>query len=212
MRLLHGGDGSPFVRKVRIVLDELGLPFERDTTMATKRPIESFSKLTPPLKVPVLEDDGEVLFDSNLIIDYLLRTYPIPEKEAEHPPLTPSLTRPEFHWEDSRLLSILQSMEDSAVIIRQLVISNLDPDSVPLLARHKVRVNSCLNWLEAKVKSLAPEGFWPGCFSVADISLVCALDFAEHHGIYDWQDRESLRERMGQMKERPSVKSTRVPS
>ena len=46
MRLLHGGDGSPFVRKVRIVLDELGLPFERDTTLATERPIETFSSTT----------------------------------------------------------------------------------------------------------------------------------------------------------------------
>ena len=212
MRLLHGGDGSPFVRKVRIVLDELGLPFERDTTLATDRPIESFSKLNPTLKVPTLEDDGQVLFESNLIIEYLLRTYSIPETEGSHPPLAPTLTRPEFHWEDARVLITLKALEDAAVFIRILGVAGLDPETVPFLGRQQTRVNSCLNWLETKVKSLAPEGFWPGCFSVADISLVCALDFAEHHGIYDWQDRESLRERMGQMKERPSVKSTRVPS
>lgn len=211
MRLLHGGDGSPFVRKVRIVLEELGLALERDTTLATKRPIESFSKLNPTLKVPVLEDDGEILFDSNLIIEYLLRTYPIPEKEGDHPPLAPTLTRPEFHWEDARVLSTLHAMEDAAVIIRLLELSELDPDSVPLLARQQVRVNSCLDWLDAKLRTQAPEGFWPGHFSVADISLVCALDFADKHKIYTWQDRTSLKERVALLNERPSVNGTRAP-
>ncbi len=211
MRLLHGGDGSPFVRKVRIVLDELGLPFERDTTMATKRPIESFSKLNPTLKVPVLEDDGEVVFDSNLIIEYLLRTYPIPEKDGSHSPLAPTLTRPEFHWEDARVLSTLHAMEDAAVIIRLLGLSDLDPDSVPLLARQQARVTSCLDWVEARVRTQALEGFWPGFFSVADISLVCALEFADKHKIYTWQDRASLKELAERLNERPSVAATRAP-
>ena len=211
MRLLHGGDGSPFVRKVRIVLDEMGLPFERDTTMATKRPIETFSKLNPPLKVPVLEDDGEVLFDSNLIIEYLLRTYPIPETEGSHPPLAPTMTRPEFHWEDARVLSTLKALEDAAVFIRILGVAGLDPETVPFLGRQQKRVNSCLDWLDAKLPTQAPEGFWPGCFSVADISLVCALDFADKHKIYDWQNRASLKERVEQLSERPSVTATRAP-
>ena len=211
MRLLPGGDGSPFVRKVRSVLDELGLSFERDTTMATKRPIASFSSINPTLKVPVLEDDGKILFESNLIIEYLLRTYPIPEKEGDHPPLAPTLTRPEFHWEDARLLSILNALEDAAVIIRLLELSGLDPDSVPLLARQRARVNSCLDWLEAKVRTRAPEGFWPGYFSAADIALVCALDFSEKHEIYPWQDRASLKERVAQLNARPSVAATRAP-
>ncbi len=211
MRLLHGGDGSPFVRKVRIVLDELGLPFERDITMATKRPIESFSKLNPTLKVPVLEDDGEVVFDSNLIIEYLLRTYPIPETEGSHPPLAPALTRLEFHWEDARVLGTLNALEDAAVIIRQLGVAGLDPESVPFLGRQQARMNSCLDWLEAKVRTQAPEGFWPGFFSVADISLVCALDFADKHQIYKWQDRTSLKERVEQLSQRPSVTATRAP-
>ena len=211
MRLLHGGDGSPFVRKVRIVLDELGLPFERDTTMANKRPIESFSKLNPTLKVPVLEDDGEVLFDSNLIIEYLLLTYPIPDIEGDHSPLAPALIRSEFQLEDARVLSTLKALEDAAVIIRQLKLSNLDPDSVPFLARQQVRVKSCLDWLEAKVRTQGPKGFWPGYFSVADISLVCALDFADKHEIYDWQDRANLKERVEKLNKRPSVTSTRAP-
>ena len=211
MRILHGGDGSPFVRKVRIVLDELGLPFERDTTLATDRPIESFSKLNPTLKVPVLEDDGEVLFDSNFIIEYLLRTYTIPEPKSGHPPLAPTLTRPESYWEDAKVLGTLRALEDAAVFIRLLGVAGLKAEDVPFLRRQQVRVSSCLDWLEAKVRTQGSNGLWPGCFSVADISLVCALDFADKHGIYDWQDRASLKERVAQLNERPSVTATRAP-
>ncbi|MCZ6645588.1 MAG: glutathione S-transferase family protein [SAR324 cluster bacterium] len=211
MRLLHGGDGSPFVRKVRIVLDEMGLPFERDTTLATDRPVESFSKLNPTLKVPVLEDDGVVVLESNLIIEYLLRTYPIPENQGDHSRLAPALTRPDHHWEDGKVLDTLRAMEDAAVFIRLLGVAGLASDSVPFLARQKARVSSCLDWLEAKVQSQAPEGFWPGHLSVADISLVCALDFAAKHQIYTWQDRASLKERVEQLYERPSVSATRAP-
>ena len=79
------------------------------------------------------------------------------------------------------------------------------------LGRQQKRVNSCLDWLDAKLPTQAPEGFWPGCFSVADISLVCALDFADKHKIYDWQNRASLKERVEQLSERPSVTATRAP-
>lgn len=207
MRLLHGGDGSPFVRKVRIVLDELGLPFERDTTMATDRPIEEFASINPALKVPVLEDEGEVMFDSNLIIEYLLRTYPIPEKEGGDPPLAPTLTRSDSHGEDAKVLATLRALEDAAVFIRLLGVAGLDSESVPYLGRQQKRVQSCLDWLDAKV----PEGFWPGCFSVADIGLVCALDFADKHKLYVWQDRPGLKERVAQLSERPSIAATRAP-
>lgn len=211
MRLLHGGDGSPFVRKIRIVLDELGLSFEQDTTMARDRPIESFSKLNPALRVPALEDDGEVVFDSNVIIEYLLRTYPIPEKQGDHPPLAPALTRYDHHLEDAKVLSTLKALEDAAVLILLMGLGGLDPESVPFLGRQQVRVNSCLDWLEAKVGTQGSNGFWPGYLSVADISLVCALDFAEKHRIYTWQDRASLKQRAAQLNERPSVFATRAP-
>lgn len=211
MRILHGGDGSPFVRKVRIVLDELNLPFERDTTMATDRPIEEFSSINPALKVPVLEDEGKVMFDSNLIIEFLLRTYPIPEKEGGDPPLAPTLTRSESHGEDAKVLATLRALEDAAVFMRLLGVAGFDSESVPFLGRQQVRVNSCLDWLHEKLRTEAPEGFWPGCFSVADISLVCALDFAEKHEIYNWQDRASLKELVDRLSERTSVATTRAP-
>ena len=63
--------------KVRILLSLLGMPHERafvDTgSKAHKQP--SFFALNPRGEVPVLEDDGVVLWDSAAILVYLARRY-----------------------------------------------------------------------------------------------------------------------------------------
>jgi glutathione S-transferase len=72
---LRYNQGSPYVRKVMLVAHELGLvdkiellptvvsPVEANTTLATENPL---------MKVPALvTDDGEVLFDSPVICEYL---------------------------------------------------------------------------------------------------------------------------------------------
>lgn len=68
---LVGSKTSPYVRKIRVVLAEKGLPFEfleesawnADTTVPRYNPLN---------KVPVLVlDDGECLYDSGVIAEYL---------------------------------------------------------------------------------------------------------------------------------------------
>ena len=67
MRKLHFSNGSPFARKVRIVLHEKGLDYERDVQDRV-RPVEEIASLNPALAVPVLVDRGLTLFDSDLIL------------------------------------------------------------------------------------------------------------------------------------------------
>ena len=55
---LYGHDTSPYVRRVRVLLTELGLPFERDAN-GWSNPSEAFLRINPLLRVPALEDDGE---------------------------------------------------------------------------------------------------------------------------------------------------------
>ena len=61
---------SPYVRRVAIALMRLGLPFEH-RPISLFRHIDEFSAVNPLLKAPTLvADDGTVLMDSTLIIDY----------------------------------------------------------------------------------------------------------------------------------------------
>lgn len=89
-------DGSPFARKVRIVLAEKGLEHEVDMRGGL-RPTETHRQLNPALAIPVLEDGGLVLFESNLVVDYLLKTYPDARAGATEPPLAPAMTRGDRH-------------------------------------------------------------------------------------------------------------------
>ena len=68
---LFGSPGSPFARKVRIVLEEKAIPHEyiAGRPSAPDSPIPQFNPLG---KVPTLVlDDGRVIYDSAVIVEYL---------------------------------------------------------------------------------------------------------------------------------------------
>jgi glutathione S-transferase len=70
MRLIGMLD-SPYVRRVAISLQLLEIPFEHDP-LSVFRTFDQFSRINPVVKAPTLVcDDGTVLMDSGLIIDYL---------------------------------------------------------------------------------------------------------------------------------------------
>jgi glutathione S-transferase len=66
--------------RVKILLHEKGLSYERVTLdlkkMQQKRP--EFLKLNPYGKVPVIDDNGKILFESCIINEYLDEQYPNP--------------------------------------------------------------------------------------------------------------------------------------
>ncbi|WP_433770286.1 glutathione S-transferase [Pseudomonas putida] len=62
---------SPFVRRVAISAKRLGIELEQHS-VSVFRTFEQFQQINPVVKAPTLVlDDGEVLMDSTLIIDYL---------------------------------------------------------------------------------------------------------------------------------------------
>ena len=70
MRLIGMLD-SPYVRRVAISLQLLGLGFEH-RPLSVFRTFDEFRAINPVVKAPTLVcDDGTVLMDSGLIIDYL---------------------------------------------------------------------------------------------------------------------------------------------
>ncbi len=61
---------SPYVRRVAISFQLLGIPFEHQS-LSVFRTFEQFRKINPAVKAPSLVcDDGEVLMDSTLILEY----------------------------------------------------------------------------------------------------------------------------------------------
>ena len=76
MIVLHTA-GTPNGRKVSIALEELGLPYEvRVVNLAEKEQLgPEFLALNPNHKIPVLEDDGLVIWESGAILLHLAEKY-----------------------------------------------------------------------------------------------------------------------------------------
>ena len=61
---------SPYVRRVAVSLQLLGRPFEHQS-LSVFRGFDEFRRINPAVKAPTLVcDDGEVLMDSSLILQY----------------------------------------------------------------------------------------------------------------------------------------------
>jgi glutathione S-transferase len=110
---LTSAQGSPFARKVRIVANELGFADQIElvpTTMAPTTPNEKYSHDISPLrKMPALIlDDGSVIVDSYVIVEYL--------DELAGGKLIPA-SGPE-RWRVKSDHSMLQGMTDAMLLCR----------------------------------------------------------------------------------------------
>jgi len=204
MRKLYHSYLSPYARRVLIVLAEKGLPHEREKHQFA-RDFAGLAALNPCLLLPVLIDADRQLWGSNLIIEYLLKTYPATPAGASLPPLAQTMTRPDHHWDDARILATLETMTDAIMNLRQMKMSGLEPEQVPYLRRQRARIDACLDWLEGQA---TPEGFAPGQFSILDLNLLGALGNVDNPRSFEWRGRPRLEEIVARHAERPSLKAT----
>jgi glutathione S-transferase len=74
------GSGSPFSWRVQLVLEEKSLPYEPVLLSFQKGEHKTPAHLarSPHGKVPALEDDGVVLYESTAIVEFLEERYPTP--------------------------------------------------------------------------------------------------------------------------------------
>lgn len=68
---------SPFAQKVKIVLREKNIPFEAKAISLLNPPAD-FLAASPRREVPALIDDGNAIFDSTIILDYIEDKWPTP--------------------------------------------------------------------------------------------------------------------------------------
>jgi glutathione S-transferase len=158
----------------------------------------------------VLDDGPLRLWESDLIIDYLLRTYPDARAggdQAATPPISPWMARPEQHWQDMTTLATIATCATSIVNLRLMRPDGLTTDNSDYLARQRARVERCLDWLEHRVTD---EGFAPGWFSIMDIAFVCPIAFCEMREVMPWRGRPKLEALFERSQKRPSLLATPI--
>jgi glutathione S-transferase len=199
---LYCSHNSPYARKVRVVLAELGLDYEPILTDLNRLPAD-YPQRNPNLRIPCLVDGERTLFESNVILEYLLqRAGP---QRAGTPPLARTLTRPEHDLQDRLVLATLDTLLDSGLNVFVLRRDGIVPEQSGTLRRELRRMASELDWLDARV---TPEGFVPGVFSLMDLNLVVTLLWLEFRKPIPWRGRPNLEAVLRRYEGRPSIQST----
>ena len=192
MRRLRFTTGSPFARAVRIVLHEKGLDYDRIEEITTTS-IEERLMDGPTLQVPAFADGDIRLWDSGVIIDYLMAKYPNGSASPGEQPFADVVIRAGSEIQDKLLIATLQTLGSSITTVSQFQWSGIKIGDNAYLARNAERVEHILDWLEPRLDSEA-EGFFPGAVSVQDVLLAVFIMFAEKRPIdIDWRSRNRPR-------------------
>ena len=164
-----GHYSSPFVRRVAVAAQFLGTPLAH-RKLSVFSDYDEFRQIQPLVKVPTLVcDDGALLVDSTLIIDYLVATSS-----------QPSILTPD---DPDKLLESLQAVgvaivanEKCAQIVYETSQRPEDLRHAPWLGRLKEQMDSALEQMEQMVSNVNPWMFGAK-ISLADITIATSWAF-----------------------------------
>ncbi|ULQ46172.1 glutathione S-transferase family protein [Flagellatimonas centrodinii] len=192
---------SPFARKVRVVVRELGLADRVEEELidpfAAQLPTE-FLAANPLSRIPTLVTDrGEALPDSKLIIDYLQR-----RSKAR-------LSTPDNRWAAARRGVVAEGILEAALAS---VLEKRRPESIvypAYLDRQQAAILRAVDMLELEASGLTLEQ--PG---VVDITTGVALAYLDFRLPYiPWRKRApALVTWFTPFAERPSMQATCPPA
>ena len=195
---LYDFKSSPNCQRVKIVLAEKNLPSEIVPVdlRAKEQKTPEYLKLNPYGKVPVLIDDGTVLYESCIINEYL------DEKYAD-PPLMPK--DPGKKAKARILIDYGMAHFDSPYqkLRMELMKEQKDQDS-GVIDGAKAELKKLLRRFEDE---LADEGYLMGEFSLVDADLLPRFTRLEGFGVLPDPSLPRLGKYLDRMKARPSVKA-----
>ena len=203
---LYGHDPSPFVRRVRILLAELALPFERDAH-GWLDPVTEFTDNAPTKRVPLLDrgPDAKVrwVFDSRVIASVL---YEEPARKPA-PDVQPTLFAPALEAADQNIVSVLDTGLETAIHLLLLERDGIVPNQSSYLQRQAARVDECLDWASSAYagKSTLTDGTvaW---VDMCVVSTIGWLRFRDRADVNRWPNLVGVETRA---MDRPSFASTR---
>lgn len=191
---------SLFPRRIRVALREKGLPHEEVLVDlpggATRAP--EFRRLNPFGQVPVLEDDGLIVFESVAILEYL-------EERAPSPPLLPADLRGR-----ARARQLMQGSGDyfAPPFERWIARFFTPPEQWDHADREQARQEMAAH-LDVLESLLAQEEYLVGDFSLADVCyvpFVCELGAAGLDQLL--APRPAVQRWVERLRGRPSVAAT----
>lgn len=188
---------SPFARKARIALLEKGLAHE----LVVQNPWQQTIAQNPLGKVPLLFlDDGRVVHDSSVIVEYL-------ETLGAPPRLIPA--DPLERVTHKQVEAIADGICDAIVLIVTERSRPAQKQSADWIARQAAKIPNALDELERLLG--ANESFTAHGYGLAEIATGCALGYLDlHRPELDWRaNHPRLAALAARLAEHESFRATR---
>jgi glutathione S-transferase len=197
---LRTNKASPFARKARMLARETGLASrieEIETTVSPVKPNEDLARENPLVKIPALiTDDGELLYDSGVICEYLDTLH---DGRKMFPAAGPQ------RFAALRRQALTDGILEAAVLTRyELAVRPETLRWKDWIEGQKRKVFGGLGVLEREVAS------WSGEFDIGQIGAACVLGYLDFR-FADWEWRSGhpqLAKWYEPVSSRPSVAST----
>ena len=184
---LYGSLPSPYVRRIRMLLEGIDYQFKNINVYDNKQR-EEFSAISPLRKLPVLTDGDISIFDSHVIAEYIRKKRQWPETTIEQ----------------HNLISAIDAVTDSLIVVFMSKRSGIEVSKDKLLFKLQFeRLPVILNWLNEQSKS----GIF-GAWNLATIALISMIDWVNFRELYDLSDYPALVRAANQHNDKATLKST----
>lgn len=184
---LYGSTTSPYVRRIRMLLASVEHEFV-NMQIFSGADREQLMAKNPILKVPMLEDGDEIIFDSRVIFRYLSEKYALPA----------------ITWRQENLMSVIDAINDSLVQLFLLKRSDIESTDDKLFFKlQNERISESFACLDEAAKQKEFE-HW----DYPSICLYCLLDWAMFRQLADMSEYEALLEFQAEHKERIEATAT----
>jgi glutathione S-transferase len=199
---LYASTGSPFARKIRVMLIEKNAPHEVE--MVDLWAPSGYKETNPVGKVPALKlDDGRVLINSPLIADYVDSRFP----EPRFIPADPDLRLEARRWE-----ALADATMDAAVAsLYEARFHDEGRRSQAFLDRQRGKLDAGFAALERALGGR--EWCVGGAMTLADIAIACHIGFISlrRPEFFPPEKHPGLARLAGKVGERESMKQTVPP-
>ena len=201
---VYGTPPSHFTRKVRVLLQELGQPYEFvkfEVKHLMSVGAEKFAD-NPLHLFPVLVDGDLRIFDSDAICEYVIERYGKGKEISSFFPVFENRVH-----DRQRMVMINGGMSAGVSVIRAGRSGVEDWKKHPWLCQEMEAISGAASWLERDLGGRV--SYYPGRLTMMDISLQCFLEWAEFREmIKDWGPYPGLVAFMRGWSSRPSFRAT----
>lgn len=187
---LLGSQTSPFVRRIRILMENISYDFKELNIFETDDAIK-LNKVNPLNQIPVLLDDERPVWDSRQIFNYINIMHKLHN----------------MTWEDENTLTAIEGAMNSGVTLLLMKRSGMNVNEPYMyLNRQKERIDSVIKYMTPYMKGVGKEEW-----NFITISLYCFLDWANFREIIDLKNYPDASLFLEAHRDRTIVKDTAIP-